>query len=65
MNAIYEKRTEDWARRFLAQRLGVKTKGRRKIAHWQDIVCRFVNLQDNYHNLCDEADRLYRERFAR
>lgn len=57
MKPGYEKDDSDWARRVMAQRLGVRLTGKRKIQQWQELVCAFVGAMDHYELLRRECIR--------
>lgn len=46
MKPLYEKKVEDWARRVLCAKLGIRGKGRTKEKQWHHIVSRVANLSD-------------------
>lgn len=50
--------TEDWARMFIAGRLKVPIKGKRKSQQWHEIVTRMVNTLDHYDAILDELSLL-------
>lgn len=57
MKPIYERKTEDWARRALNQILDIKPpRFQSKEAQWHNIVAKCRNFKDDYTWL---QDRMY------